>query len=146
MKTRPRPTAPGICVSGPVLSPRSRIGEQLGPRTCHCYSRSLPDFWKAIALERVARILGPGGVLVLEDLVYSFEPGEADAAIARWLTAAPDDSAVGWTAAELAEHVREEYSTFTWLLEPMLEWVGFEIRDRWVSETRTYGAYTCVRR
>jgi SAM-dependent methyltransferase len=58
----------------------------------------LPDFWKAIALERVARLLGPGGVLVLEDLVYSFEPGEADAAIARWLTAAPDDSAVGWTA------------------------------------------------
>lgn len=34
----------------------------------------LPDFWKAIALERVARLLEPGGVLLLEDLVYSFEP------------------------------------------------------------------------
>jgi SAM-dependent methyltransferase len=105
----------------------------------------LPDFWKAIALERIARLLGPGGVLLLEDLAYSFEPGEADAAIAQWLAEAPDDSVVGWTAAELAEHVREEYSTFTWLLEPMLERVGFEIRDRWVSETRMYGAYTCVR-
>ena len=105
----------------------------------------LPDFWKAIALERVARLLRPGGVLLLEDLVYSFEPGEADTVIAAWLAAAPDDSAMGWTAAELAEHVREEHSTFTWLLEPMLERVGFEIRDRWLSPTRTYAAYTCVR-
>jgi len=106
----------------------------------------LPDFWKAIALARVARLLRRGGVLLLEDLVYSFEPGEADAAIAPWLTAAPGDPAVGWTAAQLAEHVREEHSTFTWLLEPMLERVGFEIRDRWLSPTRMYAAYTCIRR
>ena len=105
----------------------------------------LPDFWKAIALERVARLLRPGGVLLLEDLVYSFEPGEADAVIAAWLAAAPDDSAMGWTAEELAEHVRKEHSTFTWLLEPMLERVGFEIRNRRLGPTRTYAAYTCVR-
>jgi SAM-dependent methyltransferase len=36
----------------------------------------LPDFWKAIALERVARLLQPGGVLRLRDLVYSFEQGK----------------------------------------------------------------------
>lgn len=106
----------------------------------------LPDFWKAIALERLARLLRPGGVLRLRDLVYSFEPCEADAAIDSWLAAAPDDAAAGWTAAQLAEHVREEHSTLTWLLEPMLEHAGFEIRDRWLSPTRTYAAYTCVRR
>lgn len=106
----------------------------------------LPDFWKAIALERIGRLLRPGGVLRLRDLVYSFEPAEADDAIERWLAAAPDDPRAGWTAAELAEHVREEHSTFTWLLEPMLEGAGFEIRDRSVSTTRTYAAYTCIRR
>jgi SAM-dependent methyltransferase len=106
----------------------------------------LPDFWKAIALERLAGLLQPRGVLRLKDLVYSFEPGEADAAIADWLAAAPDDPALGWTAPQLAEHVREEHSTFTWLLEPMLEHAGFEIRERWLSPTRTYAAYTCVRR
>lgn len=106
----------------------------------------LPDFWKALALERVARLLRPGGVLRLRDLVYSFEPGEADMAIARWLAAAPDDPAIGWTAAQLAEHVREEHSTFTWLLEAMIERVGFEIRDRWLSPSGVYAAYTCVRR
>ena len=106
----------------------------------------LPDFWKAIALDRLAGLLPPGGVLRLRDLVYSLEPREVDAAISGWLAAAPDDPALGWTAPQLAEHVREEHSTFAWLLEPMLERTGFEIRDRWLSRTRTFAAYTCVRR
>jgi SAM-dependent methyltransferase len=106
----------------------------------------LPDFWKAIALERMARLLRPGGVLRLRDLVYSFEPSEASDAIAQWLAAAPDDPAAGWTETELVEHVREESSTFTWLLEPILERVGFAIRDRQLSRSRTFAAYTCVRR
>jgi SAM-dependent methyltransferase len=106
----------------------------------------LPDFWKAIGLDRLGRLLRPGGVLRLRDLVYSFEPAEADGVITQWLAAAPDDQRAGWTAAELAEHVREEHSTFTWLLEPMLERAGFEIRDRSLSPMRTCAAYTCVRR
>jgi SAM-dependent methyltransferase len=35
----------------------------------------LPDFWKAAALERIARLLRPRGVLLLRDIVYSFETG-----------------------------------------------------------------------
>jgi len=106
----------------------------------------LPDFWKAVALDRVARLLPRRGVLLLTDLVYGFDPGEADDAIEAWLAGAATDPARGWTADELAEHVRDEQSTFTWLLEPMLERAGFEIRDRRLSETRTYASYTCVRR
>lgn len=34
----------------------------------------LPDFWKAIALSRIAGVLRPGGVLRLWDVVYGFEP------------------------------------------------------------------------
>lgn len=105
----------------------------------------LPDFWKAIALQRVARLLAPGGVLRLKDLVYSFDPEDAGAAIASWLDAAPAAPAGGWTGAQRAEHIREEHSTFTWLLEPMLERAGFDIRDRWMSPNRVYGAYTCIR-
>ncbi len=45
---------------------------------------------------------------------------------------------------DFAEHIRTEYSTFRWLLEPMLAAAGFEITD--VSyERRLYGAYTCVK-
>jgi SAM-dependent methyltransferase len=105
----------------------------------------LPDFWKAIALERISRLLRPGGVLRLKDFVYSFEPGDADAAVAAWLADAPDEPSSGWTTAELATHVREEHSTYTWLLEPMLEHAGFEIRDRQLSQNRVHAAYTCVR-
>jgi SAM-dependent methyltransferase len=59
----------------------------------------LPHFWKAMALQRVARLLRPGGGLLLRDLVYSFEPREVESAIASWLAAAPDDPTAGWTAA-----------------------------------------------
>jgi SAM-dependent methyltransferase len=31
----------------------------------------LPDFWKGIALDRIGRILRPGGVLRLQDRVYA---------------------------------------------------------------------------
>ncbi len=82
----------------------------------------------------------------MRDIVYSFEPAEADAAIGSWLASARSDPAKGWTAAQLAEHVRDEASTFSWLLEPLLERVGFEIRERWLSPNRVYAAYSCIRR
>ena len=105
----------------------------------------LPDYWKAIALGRVAQLLRPGGVLLIEDIVFSFEPGDADTAIESWLASAPADPSSGWTAAQLAEHVRTEFSTFTWILEAMLVRVGFEVRDRWTSSNQIYAAFTCVR-
>jgi SAM-dependent methyltransferase len=105
----------------------------------------LPDFWKAIALNRIAHLLRPGGVLRLKDFVYSFEPGDADEVVAAWLADAPDEPTSGWTTAELATHVREEHSTYTWLLEPMLEHAGFEIRDRQLRQNRVHATYTCVR-
>lgn len=106
----------------------------------------LPDFWKGIALDRVARLLAPGGAFILSDLVYSFDAREAADTIEPWLAAAPIEPARGWTAAQLAEHVREEHSTYTWLLEPMLDRAGFELRDRWTSESRVHASYTCIRR
>jgi ubiquinone/menaquinone biosynthesis C-methylase UbiE len=103
----------------------------------------LPDFWKAIALQRIARILEPGGLLLLRDLIFSFELAEVDSTIAAWLAAAPADARTGWTAEQLAEHVREEHSTFTWLLEPMLERAGFAIEERSLTLSGMYAAYTC---
>lgn len=102
----------------------------------------LPDFWKMIALERIGGMLRKGGVLRLRDFVYSFEPQEADQVFAAWLRTS---LVQGWTAPELEQHVLEEYSTFTWLLEPMLECAGFEIRERSVGDERIHAEYTCVR-
>jgi ubiquinone/menaquinone biosynthesis C-methylase UbiE len=118
------------------------------PPSC-VYSRNalhhLPDAWKAVALARVARMLAPGGALVLRDIVYSCEPEQLPEVLEAWFAGAPADRTAGWTRAELEEHVRSEYSTFSWLLEPMLERAGFDVRDRWYSESRAYARYVCVR-
>lgn len=106
----------------------------------------LPDFWKVAALERIAAMLRPEGVLLLQDLVFSFDPADAASAIQKWLDAAQTDPARGWTAEQLAEHVRTEHSTFTWLLEPMLDVVGSEIEQRHLSADGIYAAYVCKRR
>jgi ubiquinone/menaquinone biosynthesis C-methylase UbiE len=98
--------------------------QHAGPPADAVYTRNalhqLPDFWKAVALDRIGSILRPDGVLRLRDLVYDFQPSEADTVFQRWLDSAADDPALGYTAADYAEHIRTEYSTFRWLLEPML--------------------------
>ncbi len=106
----------------------------------------LPDFWKAVALSRIAAMLRPGGVLVLQDLVFSFDPTNVVSAIEAWLDAAPTDPMKGWTAEQLAEHVRTEHSTFTWLLEPMVEKTGFDIKERHLSANGIYASYVCTKR
>ncbi len=105
----------------------------------------LPDFWKAIALHRIAGMLRPGGLLRLRDLIYDFQPGETETVLRDWFDQAVTDPEVGYTRDDLAEHVRTEHSTFRWLLEPMLDAAGFEVLD--VQFTgRVFGAYTCQKR
>jgi len=82
-------------------------------------------------------------------------PGTSTSIRAMWppTTARPastppgavDDPAVGWTAGELAHHVRTELSTFAWLLDAMLDRCGFEVVERTFRRS-AYGTYTCVRR
>jgi ubiquinone/menaquinone biosynthesis C-methylase UbiE len=106
----------------------------------------LPDFWKALAIGRMASFLRSGGILRLRDLMFSFEPEEADRVVQAWLDTAPDRPESGWTRSELETHLRSEYSTFTWLLEPMLERAGFEIRNATYDESRVFAAYSCAKR
>ncbi len=103
----------------------------------------LPDFWKAVALSRIRRALRPGGVLRLCDVVYDFEPGEAADRIEAWCATGSADADVegDWTRAELEEHVRDEHSTFTWLLEPMIRRCGFTIERADHSEDGIVAAY-----
>lgn len=105
----------------------------------------LPDAFKAVAIHRIAQLLRPGGVLRLRDLVYDTTPDGFEALLEGWFAGAVDDPAEGYTRADLAEHIRTEFSTFTWLLEPMLRTAGFDILDRDIRRG-VYAAYTCVRR
>jgi ubiquinone/menaquinone biosynthesis C-methylase UbiE len=106
----------------------------------------LPDFWKGVALRRMAGLLVPGGILRLRDLVFSFELDDAEARVAEWIEeAAAERSEDGWTREELEAHVREEYSTFTWLLEPLLERAGFDVVSTEFGTGGAYAAYVCRR-
>jgi SAM-dependent methyltransferase len=123
--------------------------EHAGPPADGVFTRNalhhLPDFWKGLALQCIARIMRPGAVLRIHDLIYDFQPSEADQVFARWFAHAAEDPALGYTPADLAEHIRTEYSTFRWLLEPMLSAADFEIETAAFAGS-VYGAYTCVKR
>jgi SAM-dependent methyltransferase len=109
----------------------------------HCRNalHQLPDFWKGIALARIASVMRTEGIFRVRDLVFDFDPSEADEFIPAWMAGGVDDPRCGWTPAELAEHVRLEFSTYRWLFEPMLDRAGFEILDV-AYVRRAYGAYT----
>jgi ubiquinone/menaquinone biosynthesis C-methylase UbiE len=123
--------------------------QHAGPPADFVYTRNalhqLPDFWKAIALERIAGMLRPGGVLRVEDLIYDFQPSQAGAVFAAWFDGAADDPALGYTREDFIQHIREEYSTFRWLFEPLLAAAGFEIAEA-SYRACAYGSYVCVRR
>ena len=144
---RERSAAAGLanldCVRAGFLS-----YDHQGPPVDGVYTRhglhQLPDFWKALALERIARMLRPGGVLRLRDLIFDFRPAEVEAYFRDWFDHAAADPADGYTSEDYAEHIRTEFSTFRWLLEPMLAAAGFEIVTA-DFERRLYGAYTCVK-
>ena len=145
-RVRERATAAGVtnveCVEAGFLTYEHR-----GDRPQLVHSRNalhhLPDFWKGIALARIARLLAPGGTFLLRDLVFSFEPHQADERLEAWLAAAPPSPERGWTRAELEQHVRSEHSTFSWLLEPLLEHAGFEIRAAHHRQ-HSYSTYVCA--
>jgi ubiquinone/menaquinone biosynthesis C-methylase UbiE len=132
------------CVQAGLLSYEHR-----GEPADFVYSRHalhhLPDFWKAIALRRIAAILRPGGVLRLRDIVFSCDLTSAHGTIETWLGGAPTAPAGGWTRAELETHLREEYSTFTWLLEPMIAHAGLAIEMVDYSDSQIFADYVCVK-
>jgi ubiquinone/menaquinone biosynthesis C-methylase UbiE len=123
--------------------------EHTGRPIDFAYSRfalhHLPDFWKALALMRLGRFMRPGAVLRLWDVVYSFQPEEAAERIEAWCATGGSAAQSDWTRAELEEHVRDEHSTFTWLLEPIIERAGFRIEDTEYSPDRMFARYVARR-
>lgn len=85
----------------------------------------LPDFWKQVALLRIAGMLKPDGKLFLDDIIYSFDPQcykgffkDFIAEVARSGRDNPDYT---------ESHIRNEYSTLSWIMEGMIERAGFTI-------------------
>jgi putative AdoMet-dependent methyltransferase len=100
----------------------------------------LPDFWKAKALVRINRMLKPGGLFFLRDVIFSVAPAAIDRAVEDWIGWMTVNT--GYSRAEVVTHVRDEHSTFDWIIEGLLVRSGFEIRWREIDGP-TYADFCC---
>ncbi len=104
----------------------------------------LPDFWKMVGLLRMASMLKPGGILYLRDTVFSFNPSEYHGCIDAWINRMAKPAGEGFTMSDFEMHVREEYTTFAWILEGMLTRAGFAIAQANYL-TSEYAEYVCTK-
>ncbi len=83
----------------------------------------LPDFWKAVALSRIFAALKPGANFYLRDIVFVGMPDGVERDVEGWadFTIKNHD----FDHEGVVTHMRDEYSTFCWVIERMLTDVGF---------------------
>lgn len=86
----------------------------------------LPDFWKQIALLKMNKMLKMDGILYLFDIVFHFQPSEYEEKINNWISHF-EKIAGEKIKKEIQTHIKEEFSTFDWILKEMLNKAGFII-------------------
>jgi superfamily I DNA/RNA helicase len=117
-------------------------GERYSASLMETALHHLPNFWKMIALLRMAAMLREDGVFYLGDTVFSFPPCEFQTQIDAWIKWSAKPGGEGWTVADFTTHVRDEYTTFAWILERMIEDGGFRI-DTIKHLTNVTAEYIC---
>jgi len=103
----------------------------------------LPDFWKQIALLKMNKMLKKNGILYLFDVVFHLDPKEYQMKITDWVSGF-EKLAGKKMREEVETHIRDEYSTFSWILNGMIERAGFKIEksktnDGFITE------YHCIK-
>lgn len=103
----------------------------------------LPDFWKQIALLNMNRMLKNGGILYIFDIVFSFAVQEYSDKINKWISAFELRAGKQFKE-EVETHIRDEHSTFKWILDGMIEKAGFKI-EKFRSADEFISEYHCVK-
>ena len=86
----------------------------------------LPDHWKFVAVKRIFDMLKPGGKFYLKDAMISVDIQDFYNSADEWVSATKEYS--GDKPAEaLALCIKEEYPTYSWIMEEMLKKTGFNI-------------------
>jgi 2-polyprenyl-3-methyl-5-hydroxy-6-metoxy-1,4-benzoquinol methylase len=83
----------------------------------------LPDFWKAVALSRILTALKPGANFYLRDIVFVSMPDGGERDVEEWAEFNINNH--DFERDSVVTHMRDEYSTFGWVIERMLTEVGF---------------------
>lgn len=85
----------------------------------------LPEPWKAVALKRIADCLKPGARFCLNDVIFSWKPGEdPEAYFERIVELAPG------SRNNFARHIADEFSTLEWIMDGLFERAGFEVEHK----------------
>ncbi len=104
----------------------------------------LPEFWKFIALKKVYSMLKIGGKFYLQDTVFSSEVDDYDKffsnAISQIEIAAGDQAARGTETT-----IKDEFPTLDWILEGLLNKIGFSIIQVEYSPP-FIGTYVCIKK
>jgi ubiquinone/menaquinone biosynthesis C-methylase UbiE len=101
-------------------------GEPLDAVVTQLALHHLPDYWKAAALTRVCDMIKTGGLLLLDDIVFTGDVrlhGKAfDEMIEGIASSGGEENALS-----TARHIRNEYSTLDWIMEGIIRSAGFSI-------------------
>jgi ubiquinone/menaquinone biosynthesis C-methylase UbiE len=87
----------------------------------------LPDFWKLVALRRLAAMLKSGGKLYLCDIVFSFYITDYKKSVQRWIKTTVEKGDFDFKR-RIETHIGQEFSTFDWVMENLLKKAGFKIK------------------
>jgi 2-polyprenyl-3-methyl-5-hydroxy-6-metoxy-1,4-benzoquinol methylase len=85
----------------------------------------LPDFWKAVAMSRIFAALKPGANFYLRDIVFVSMPDGSERSVEQWADYNVKNH--DFARDSVVTHMRDEYSTFGWVMERMLTEVGFTL-------------------
>jgi len=103
----------------------------------------LPDFWKLIALRRLAQMLKTNGKLYLFDVVFSFDIAGYESCIEGFIQSTIERMGIEGSKG-LYTHFRQEYSTFGWIIQGLLERAGFKI-EKVDHKDSFMAAYLCTK-
>jgi len=104
----------------------------------------LPDFWKSVALIKMVDILKRYGKLYFFDVIFTFNPKDHKIAIEN-LIKNMRNSAGDSMADETIIHIKDEFSTYDWIMEELFEKTGFSIEVKNI-EAENYITYICHKR
>ncbi len=105
----------------------------------------LPDFWKQTALLNIADLLKPAGLFYIWDVVFSFPPAEYAQHLQQLVDEFGQSDGTGFSREDFETHIREEFSTYSWILEGLLDRAGFDIASSDFPRP-THGELHCRRR
>ncbi len=103
----------------------------------------VPDFWKQIALWNMNEMVKMGGILYIFDVVFQLDIKEFPEKINRWISEFEKNAGTEFKT-EVETHIRDEYSTFAWVLDGMIRNAGFKI-EQFRSKDGFAAEYHCTK-